>query len=257
MTKSILKRLSIPFIIACVIGLIYYAVMLIVTSRNTAISYPIELWIYSGDLFVFTYPLFCSVPFCWLMYYERRRGYLNFVHSRISLKKYFTVHYLCGGLLAFLCIFFISFSGLILALFCIEPQVVIPDYGNMIRNLFGSVKINQPLLYGFLLSAWRGFIGLLMYTFSYLLSLSSKHLFVILTGAFIYSIIENFLTGILQCSIFSICTSFYPERMNWEAFSISPILALATGPLILIIVCAFLTLYVVSSRRRENGKAKN
>lgn len=253
MTKSILKRLSIPFLIACLIGLIYNIVMIVITSYNTAISYPIELWIYSGDLFVFTYPIFCSVPFCWLLYYERKNGYLNFVHSRISLKKYFSTHYLCGSFLTFACIFFISFSGLIVALYFVKPQVLMPDdYGNMLRNLFGAEQIDMPLLYGFLLSVWRGFLGILMYTFSFLLSMISKHLFVVLTGAFIYSILENFLTGIIGYSIFSILTSFYPDRMNWEAFSVSPMLALLIGPAVLIVICVILSVYLVRSRRKEN-----
>lgn len=258
MAKSILKRLSTPFLFACLIGLIYNIIMIVITSYNSAVSYPIELWLYSGDLFVFTYPIFCSVPFCWLLYYERKNGYLNFVHSRISLKKYLSRHYLCGEFLTFVCIFFISFSGLIIALYFVEPQIVMPDnYENVLGNLFGTVQINQPLLYGFLLSIWRGFIGSLMYTFSFLLSLISNHLFVILTGSFIYSILENFLTGIIQYSIFSICTSFYPDRMNWEAFSADPLLALAIGPIVLIVICILLLGYIVWSRRKENGEIKN
>lgn len=252
MAQSILKRLSIPFVVSCIIGLIYNIVTITITSFNSVIAYPIELWLYSNELLDFIYPVFCTVPFCWILYYERKNGYLSYVHTRVSLKKYLSTHYLCGAGLAFATLFFISFSGAVIGIYIIQPHVVdeYPDFIN--ANLYGTMQVYQPLLYGFLLSLWRGLIGVLMYTFSFLLSLISKHLFIILTGAFLYSILENFVTALTISSFYSICTSFDPNNMNWDIYPYAPELALMVGPLILLAICAVLAVYYTKKKGKEN-----
>lgn len=260
MSRTIYKRLMVPFLISCSIGLIYNIISILMISMNTLIIYPIESWIYANELFNLIYPIFCSIPFCWILYYEFENGYVNFVHTRINLKRYFQTHYICGMILAFSCIFFISFSGVIIALYFIKPAIVM-ESTDMLSNLFAGMQMNQPLIYGFLLSLWRGFIGVLMYTLGFLLAFLSEHLLVILAGPFIYSILENFVTAILGMPIFSISSSFDPNRMNYAAFSISPPeVTLLIGPAILIIICFFMYIHINKDaliRSKEKGANNN
>lgn len=255
---NVLKRLLFPFIIACTIGFIYNIVSIWITAGDTVIYYPLQLWKNSSEIFNLIYPLFSALPFCWILYYEKKNGYLNFVSARIPLKSYLSTHYFGGALLSFFCMIFISISGLILSLYIIEPQFVEEFHNEFAGSLLEEMKLSNPLVYGLLLSLWRGFISILMYSFGFFLSLISKHLFIILTGSFIYSILENFATALMGCPVLSICTAFEPSRMNFKNASIPSEVAVFVGPAILIIICLCgLLPYYIVQEKKENGTFKN
>lgn len=256
--KSVFKRLLIPFIIACLIGLIYNIISIMLTASSVMIYYPLQMWQNSNELLSLIYPVFSTIPFCWILYYERKNGYLYFVSTRTSIKKYLINHYICGAFMGFACMFFISFSGLLLSLFIIQPQFVEATNEILTGSLWGEMQIETPLLYGFLLSLWRGYISILMYTFGYLISLISNHLFVILTGGFIYSILENFATALLNCPAYSLCTSFEPNRIDFTSVPLSPSVSIIIGPTILLLVCCCVLLpYYIIQEKKENGTLEN
>ena len=77
-----------------------------------------------------------------------------------------------SGLLVFLCIFIISFSSAIISLFLISPQTDISkNVPAFEKELFGLVLLNNPVLYSFVLSLWRGVLGELYFIFGFVLSL--------------------------------------------------------------------------------------
>lgn len=257
MMQSILKRLSMPFGLACIIGIIMEVALIIYTVFDHVLELPIMAWVYSSDFFALVYPIFCSVPFCWIIYYEKKDGYFNYVHTRIEIEKYLQTHYLCGSLMAFICVFVISFLGALISTCFVKPIYPSLDWENdineILRSFMGKMIINQPLLYGLLLSLWRGFIGMLIYTFSFLISLISRHLLVILTGGFIYAILENFVTAMMGCSNISLCYAFDPSSLNWDCFSLSPYISMLIGPLVLSLFCIILFKNYVKQRGIENG----
>lgn len=250
--NAVIAKYVKPFIISTCVGIIMSVICVLTVWSNSAVSFPIMTWVYSLDVFAFFYPVFCSVPYCWLMYLERRNNFHFFVGTRIKLNKYLLFHWYSGGLFAFFSLFIISFSGALLSL-CITP--IYQSNRNVVAEyLFGSLLIECPLLYAFLVSAWRGIIGLIMFSFGYILSLYSKHLFVVLTGPLVYSIVENFSVTVLGVSNISLVSSFFPESVNWSYYTVSPYFSIFIGPFLLMTVCFVLIMYFNTIQKKINDE---
>lgn len=249
--KTIFLRYTKPFLLSTSVGIIMTIICVLTTWASSVIEYPIMSWIYSIDIFAFFYPVFCSIPYCWLMYYEKKNKYHFFVYSRMKLKKYYFFHWCSGSLFAFMSLFFISISGALLSL-CIKPMYQ-GELDIAHEYLFGTFLANMPLIYAVGISIWRGLIGTIMFTLGYVLSHYSKHIFIILTGPLIYSIIENFCTSILGISNMSLVSSFYPESINWNYFSMSPYVSIVIGPIFLIIICCIMNLYFYIKGKKNDS----
>lgn len=252
MIRKMVFQMRFPLLIAYIAGVLCYFVNIIIVSNTVAISHPIQTWVFSSELFGFVYPLFCSLPFGWIFYYECKNGYLKFVHTRMPLKKYVFCRYLSGAIMTFLLLAFISLSALLISLFIIEPRVLMERLNYINGNPFAEFQIINPLAYGLLLSLWRGIIGTAFFTLTFMLSLISKHLLIILTGAFVYSILENFITAVIGLPVFSICTSFDPERIDFNYFNYNPVVALLVGPSVLFVVNLAVFVYYKWSKRKED-----
>ncbi len=61
-----------------------------------------------------------------------------------------------------------------------------------------------------------------------------------MTGAFIYSIAENYITANLGVPELSICTSYYPNRLVSEMITFPKLMV---GPLIMIVIIVILYIY--------------
>lgn len=249
--NAVITKYLKPFILSTCIGIVMSTVCVLTVWFSSAVAFPIMIWVSSLDIFAFFYPVFCSVPYCWLMYLERKNNFHFFVGTRIKLKKYLLYHWCSGALFAFLSLFIISFFGAALSL-CLTPiyqssRNVADEY------LFGSILTELPLCYAFFASVWRGIIGAIMFSFGYVLSLYSKYLFVVLTGPFVYSIVENFCTSVLGVSNISLVSSFCPENINWDYFSFSPYISILVGPLLLTAVCFALYMFFNTVQKKNNG----
>lgn len=248
--RYLLKKYIVPFSISSMVGVMINVVSIFIKRANSVIEYPIMAWIYSLDLLAFIYPIFCSVPFCWLIFHERKNNFRFFIQNRKNLKKHYSSHWICGAFLSFASLFVISISGAILSLslnpiYHVERPSIVSDY------LMGDLLVNDPLVYAFLISLLRGVIGILMFSLGYIFSMHSKYIFIVLTVPFVYSILENFCTSVFGISNFSIISSFYPESLNWDAFSVSPYISIFIGPAILTVFCLITKVYFVF-RKADN-----
>lgn len=103
-----------------------------------------------------------------------------------------------------------------------------------------------PLLYAFLLSLWKGMIGVLVMTLGFVLSMYVKNIFVILTGPFIYLILENFILSILQMPKYRLVTAFEPTSMADNKITAG---SMIVGPVLLIIVIIVSALYLTRIKK--------
>lgn len=204
-------------------------------------DYNIEIWEQSGEFFTFLFPLIAVVPTCWLMFYEKKNGFLSYTITRVARKKYIITKWLTVALGGAFIVFLVSFVGLLISLFVI-PDVNISNAETARGAFISHYYINSPLLYGFVLSCWRFILAFLIATFAFVISLFIKNLFIILTGPFIYSILENFTLAILNVPQFRLVTSFDPSAISSEILSIGN---LFIGPLILIGCIVVLILYFI------------
>lgn len=227
------KKIKNLYVLSLLLSIIYGGAMIIPYLSGYQYYRNIEIWDASNEIFTLIFPLIAVLPTCWLMYYERKDNFLIYTLSRVSKKKYIFSKYIvsaCGGAML---VFFISFVGLIVALYFVpdvKPTVMGNDYA--LDKFFGSYFVNEPLLYGTVLSLWRACIGLIVVTFAFLLSLYVNNIFVILTSSFIYSILENFTLAILGMPYYRLVTSFSPNILSPSAITI---MRLLVGPALFIV----------------------
>ena len=232
------KKIFLPVLLTTVTLAIAMSVLSCTVYQSYALQYDLEAWEVGTELFSLLYPLFVVVPLCWNLYYERKNNFLLYVMPRVAIRKYLTAKWIAYGLGA-LCIIVIPYvMSAVFALY-VKPPVV-PFTENLFYHIFQTTFIETPLLYAVILSCWRGVVSLLVMTFGFVLALYCKNIFVILTGPFMYSILENFVLSILRLECYRLVVSFDPTTINSQAVTI---LSFITGPLILgvmICVTAFL-----------------
>jgi hypothetical protein len=141
--------------------------------------------------------------------------------------------------------FFISFIGLMISLYLI-PEVIPFGWDNAIENNAGNYFVNQPFLYGLVLSCWRAFIGFLIASFGFVLWIYLKNIFVMFTGPFSYMILENIILAYLDVPYFRLITSFDPSTLSPDAITTGRLLV---GPLILILLISGLLCFRIIVKR--------
>ncbi|WP_227395971.1 hypothetical protein [Jeotgalibacillus aurantiacus] len=233
------KKLKLPYIISILIAILYAGLMIIPYTSGYSYNHNIEIWEESTGLFVVIFPLFAVLPTIWLMYFERKDGFIHYTQIRISRSKYILTKWLVASTGGALIVFLASITGLMIALFfvpAVEPFG--DDYA--LQNFGGSYYVNHPLLYGLVLSLWRMTLGFLVATFGFVLALFVNNIFVILTGPFVYAVLENFILSILGVPFYRLSTSFGPHTLSQDAITVPRLL---TGPIILIVMIIVVYLY--------------
>lgn len=232
-------KLRIPYIASLLIVVVYSSLMFIPVTSGYRYSYNIEIWVESTEVFMMVFPLFSVIPTMWLMYYEKKNGFISYIQTRISRKKYILVKWLVSSFGGATIIFVGSFIGVIISLLFLPDVENLAD-GNTV-NAFGEYYfVNNPLLYGFILSLWRMFLGFLIATLGFILSLFIGNLFVILTAPFIYGVLENFVLSVLGVPYFRLVTSFGPSTLDANAITVTRLLV---GPSLLLLVTCMTFLY--------------
>lgn len=72
MIMSNFKKSGIPFICTTIVGIAFAFFAVSNTSSHYVPMYLLEIWEYSEDIFVFVFPLMCTVPYCWCIYFEKK-----------------------------------------------------------------------------------------------------------------------------------------------------------------------------------------
>ena len=161
---------------------------------------------------------------------------------RVNIQKYLTAKWIAYAM-GTLCIIVIPYVlSAVFALY-IKPPVV-PFTLNKFYHIFQRVFIENPLLYAVAISCWRGLVGILVMTFGFVLALYCKNIFVILTGPFMYSILENFVLSTLRLESYRLVVSFDPTAVNPQVVSIFSFLV---GPIVLGVVIG-LTAFLLSKK---------
>ena len=189
------------------IGVIVLCMIESIVSNNTAISFPIETWIDGSEILDFFFPLFITMPFSWMIYYERKDGFINYASIRMGRKKYLLRKIISGMVSAFIVTFIIYYIGLLVAVLCLHPKTLVHD-NILYRYLWGYFQANKPLIFGIIWCTWKGIIGSILCAFGYLFALVIDNLFVIALLPFLYCTAENFVTGTLNLEQYSITTTY-------------------------------------------------
>lgn len=209
--------------------------------QNYLLWYDLDAWEIGTELFTFLFPLFVVLPLCWNLYYERKDHFLLYVLPRVAQRKYLLAKWLVHALCAFAILLIPYVFSAICALYVKAPVPPYePDlYATPFRHVFLNAYTQMPLLYALLLSFWKGLIGVLVMTLGFVLSMYSKNIFVILTGPFLYVVLENFILAVLRLEKYRLVVSFEPT-----AVSNVTIFSFLVGPVLIMLLTAFLVFFL-------------
>ena len=228
-------------IVACVLTCTLYP--------NYALRYDLDAWEVGTEFFGLIYPLFVVIPLCWGLYYERKNNFLIYVRPRVSLKMYLFTKWLVYALSGFLIITIPYLMSAVAALY-IKPPIVPFDPGSGPVSPFAHVFLDaytqHPMAYAVGLSCWKGVIGILIMTMGFVLAMYCDNIFVVLTGPFMYAVLENFILSILSVPQYRLVTAFEPSCIAPDAVSAASFIA---GPTLELLVTLFLVLFFKKIRK--------
>lgn len=245
-----IKKIWLPCALVTILMVAVNCIIAVVSKDSYVFFRNIELWEESNTLFRFISAALASVPVCWVVYYERKNNYIVYTLPRISKKKYILTKWLITAIAGALIIFIISFVWLLISLYVFDPITTIPDMNDRAEtaHFAGYYFVNHPLQYGLLLSIWRAFLGFLTATMGYVLSLYEKNIFIVLSGPFVFRLIDVFILGNLRIPQYSLSVSFEPSTLTLG--STSP-LTFLVGVLILVLAIAAIYVYYHVFRKED------
>lgn len=259
--KNLLKnewqKIKWPFLLLFLLSILAVSMMTFARYKTFQIEQQLEVYEVGFEYFTLFYALVCVIPTAWLMYFERKTYFMKYTLPRVRQRTYILIKAFISMLVGFVMIFGISIISLIIALYLV-PEVPGEIYsfdlhtGDPIsvseERVLGNMFVEQPFLYGFVSSVWKGIIGSLIGLFGFVLSVFSRNLFVILTGPFLYTIIENYSLSVFNLSEYRLVTSFEPATINNENFTLGSIVV---GPAILIVVILIYGLYMRMIKKKS------
>ena len=248
--KNEFEKLKIPVILTITILSITAITLTCTIYKGYSLDYPLEAWEVGCNVLNFLFPLFVVIPICWNMYYERKNKFLLYTIPRVGKAKYLMAKWVTAAISAFAIIFIPYLLSAIFALYVNAPIApnLRPEGVAPFAHIYFDTFVDTPLLYALMLSLWKGVIGVMVMSLGFMLSLYVKNVFIILTGPFIYSILENFSLAILQRPEYRLVTSFEPTSVSCNAVSlISPVV----GPLLLIVFTVITWVFVAKLKRKS------
>lgn len=240
------KKLARPVLITTAILTLLTCILSCTLYREYSIHFELDPWEIGTEYMSLLFPLFVTVPVCWQLYYERRDRFLVYTLPRIGKRRYLGVKWCVCAASAFLILFAPYFISALFALYVRAPKELKPLYEGY-SHIFQALYAQTPLLYAFIFSLWKGFLGVLTMTFGFVLALYGNNVFVILTGPFIYVILENFILSIIGLPNFRFVTAFEPTSLSALTINAGSWIA---GPLLMCCVIGFIILYFHKIRKR-------
>jgi len=223
-------------------------------AKGTAVSFPIELWIDGCNILDFFFPLIVTLPFTWILYYEKKDGFINYAAMRMDKKKYIARKILSGVLVVFIMTFVIYYSGLLVSVIVLKPETIVDD-ARLYKYIGGTLQAEKPLLFGAVWCVWKAFIGAIISAFGYGIALVVDNLFVVALFPFLYCTIENFVTGTLNLEEYSIVTTYILNRLSPTGITIFNYVA---GLISFVIIGTIIVMFLENKKKRmENSEECN
>ena len=242
-----LKKLSKPILAAMAVLTAVTCVLCCTLFRDYTLRYVLDKWEIGTEFIGLLFPLFVTIPICWQLYYERRDRFIVYTLPRVSKRRYLTVKWLACALSAFALLFVPYVLSGLSALYLAPYSELNPGISSEYSHVFQSLYTAYPLVYMFLLSLWKGLLGVLTMTFGFVLAMYSSNLFVVLTAPFVYLILENFTLSVLRLEKYRFVTAFEPSTIINTNLTAGSFLV---GPLLMCVVIGLTALYFKKLRGR-------
>ena len=246
--KTEWRKVKFPVLAITFFLTVVMSVLASTLHKNYTLNFRLEAWEVGTELFSFIFPLVVVSPLCWNLYYERKNHFLLYVSSRTSISRYLTAKWCIHSISAFVILCVPYFASALSALYMSGPinQAKTYEESTAFQHVFLNTFIHAPLRYALVLSVWRGVLGILVMTLGFVLSLYLDNIFVILTGPFVYTVLENFTFAILRLERYRLAVSFDPTSIAPERFTAQSVFI---GPVVLCF--AILIVWVVCSKVKK------
>ena len=241
------KKIARPVLVTTCLLTLLTCILSCTLYRNYTLHFELDPWEIGTEFLSLLFPLFVTIPICWQLYYGRRDRFLTYTLPRLGGRRYLFTKWGACAAAAFIIIMVPYFISALFALYVREPQELWPlptGYDHVFLKLYAET----PVLYAFLLSLWKGLMGVLTMTFGFVLALYGRNIFVILTGPFIYVILENFFWAILGAPGLRFVTAFEPTSMSAPAVHATSFIA---GPVLMCVVMGLVALYFQKVKKRS------
>ncbi len=240
------KKLAGPVLTTLGVLTVLTAVLSCTLYRSYTLYYDIDAWEIGTEFLGLLFPLFVAIPVCWELYYERKGHFLVYTLPRMDKRHYLGAKWCACALAAFMLLFIPYFLSAVFALYVKQPaEILFPEEFH--GHIFNYLYTEMPLLYALLLSLWKGFLGVLTMTFGFVLALYGNNIFVILTGPFIYVILENFIWSVLGLERYRFVTAFEPTSLADNTIHASSFIV---GPLLMCGVIVVIAIYYSKLKKR-------
>lgn len=241
--KTEWKKVRVPVLLITLLLTAAAGILTCTLDKSYRLWFQLDSWEIGTAFFSLLFPLFVVIPVCWNLYYERKNNFLLYVLPRVKQRRYLTAKWMVHALCAFSILFIPLMLSAAAALYVHKPVLYEND---SFSHVLMETYTQAPLFYAFLLSLWKGIIGVLVMTLGFVLSMYVKNIFVILTGPFIYLILENFILSILQLPKYRLVVSFDPTSMADDVVTAGSMIA---GPVLLVIVILASAFYLTKIRK--------
>lgn len=227
--KLEMEKIKYPFFITIIFCSIVLSILTCTLYHAWSTSYKIDAWEIGTELFDFIFPVIVVFPLSWSLYSERKNNYISYISARVSLRRYLLAKWIAQAISAFLILFIPNIISALSALILTTPT---NPSAMQIAHIFQTVYEKAPLLYALILSIWRGLIGILIMSMGFVLSMYIDNIFIIMTGPFVYYILENFVLSVLKMPAYRLTTAYRPIAVSSNA--ITP-LSFIVGPILLML----------------------
>ena len=242
--KNEWKKIWIPVLLTLIVVTVAACTMTATMYPDYLLTYTLDAWEVGTEYLSLLYPLFVVLPVCWNLHQERKNNFLVYVQPRVPMRKYLWVKWMVYAISAF-CIITIPYILSAVTALRIDPHL---DALNMANRIFENTYSEHPVVYAVTLSACRGLIGVLVMTMGFVLAMYCENIFVVLTGPFLYTILENFLLAILGVPQYRLVTAFDPNCLSPEVITT---MSFAAGPSLLAAVIILLAIYFSKVKKEK------
>lgn len=244
--KNEWKKIWVPVLLTLIAVTTAACAMTATMYPQYSLIYTLDAWEVGTEYLSLLYPLFVVLPLCWNLYHERKNNFLLYVQPRVPMRKYLWAKWIVYAISAF-CVITIPYILSAVTALLIDPPLDTINLG-VIMHIFESVYSVHPLIYAVALSAFRGLIGVLVMTMGFVLAMYCENIFLVLTGPFLYTVLENFVLAILGLPQYRLVTAFDPALLNPKAITAMSFVA---GPCLLAAVIMLLTIYFSKVKKEK------
>lgn len=246
--KILNKFIKEKFIITLVTTAIYMValfVLIYIYNGNSMIYYSIDPYVYASSPVDFFLPLLVTIPFSFYTYHIVKNGFIDYAGVRMAKKKYLTYYILSSLISCFLMVFVVNILGVVFSvnIATLISGEYIPSYS---EYWLGNLQMTSPIVFGIIWSVCKAFVATLICLFGQIIAVYVGNLFLVLLAPFIYSVLENFITGVLRIPQFSLTTALILRRLDQNLMK--PVII---GILIFILVI-YITYRLLRSKHEKN-----